>query len=83
MWDRIVRRKEDALIDVVAPQKYPLRDMRYSFKYIPSISHQAFADVFSQKIFASSVCVEVQLDALCWDANVRRGGQNGTRAIPP
>lgn len=32
MWDRIVRRKEDALIDVVAPPKYPLRDMRYSFK---------------------------------------------------
>jgi len=32
MWDRIVRRKEDALIDVVAPPKYPLRDVRYSFK---------------------------------------------------
>ena len=36
MWDRIVRRKEDALIDIVAPPKYPLRDMRYSFKYAPS-----------------------------------------------
>jgi signal peptidase complex subunit 3 len=36
MWDRIVRRKEDAMIDVVAPPKYPLRDMRYSFKCIPS-----------------------------------------------
>ena len=82
MWDRIVRRKEDALIDVVAPQKYPLRDMRYSFKCIPSISRQTFADVFSQKIFASSVCAEVQLDALCRDANVRRGSQNGARAIP-
>ena len=32
MWDRIVRRKEDALINVVAPPKYPLRDVRYSFK---------------------------------------------------
>lgn len=36
MWDRIVRRKEDALIDVAAPPKYPLRDMRYSFKCIAS-----------------------------------------------
>jgi signal peptidase complex subunit 3 len=35
MWDRIVRRKEDALIDVVAPPKYPLRDVRYSFKCVP------------------------------------------------
>ena len=32
MWDRIVLRKEDALINVVAPPKYPLRDVRYSFK---------------------------------------------------
>ena len=36
MWDRIVRRKEDALIDVVAPPKYPLRDMRYSLKWVSS-----------------------------------------------
>lgn len=36
MWDRIVRRKEDAVIDVVVPPKYPLRDMRYSFKYVAS-----------------------------------------------
>lgn len=34
MWDRIVRRKEDALIDVVAPPKYLLRDVRYSFKWV-------------------------------------------------
>lgn len=32
MWDRIVLRKEDALINVIARPKYPLRDMRYSFK---------------------------------------------------
>ncbi|KAF9650870.1 signal peptidase 22 kDa subunit [Thelephora ganbajun] len=32
IWDRIVLRKEDALVDVVVPPKYPLRDMRYSFK---------------------------------------------------
>lgn len=38
MWDRIVRRKEDALIDVVAPPKYPLRDMRYSFRCIHSFT---------------------------------------------
>ena len=36
MWDRIVRRKEDALIDSVVPPKYPLRDTRYSFKCVSS-----------------------------------------------
>jgi hypothetical protein len=60
MWDRIVRRKEDALIDIVAPPKYPLRDMRYSFKCIPPfLVCQRFANVILQEIFPSSVCAEV------------------------
>ena len=51
MWDRIVRRKEDALIDVVAPPKYPLRDMRYSFKcFLSSLVHfQIFTNVVYRK----------------------------------
>ena len=50
MWDRIVRRKEDALIDVVVPPKYPLRDMRYSFKCVSSlVIHSVVADVFGRK----------------------------------
>jgi len=50
MWDRIVRRKEDALIDVVAPPKYPLRDMRYSFKYVSSfVVQNGLAEVIGRK----------------------------------
>ena len=50
MWDRIVRRKEDALIDVVAPPKYPLRDMRHSFKCVSSFVIQNWpADVIYRK----------------------------------
>jgi len=50
MWDRIVRRKEDALIDVVVPPKYPLRDMRYSFKCVSCfIVHNGMADVVCRK----------------------------------
>ena len=49
MWDRIVRRKEDALIDVIAPPKYPLRDMRYSFKCILSFPCLFNTDAISRK----------------------------------
>ena len=50
MWDRIVRRKEDALIDIVAPPKYPLRDMRYSFKCAsPFVVYNGVADVVDRK----------------------------------
>jgi len=50
MWDRIVRRKEDALIDVVVPPKYPLRDMRYSFKCVSFlVVYNRVADVVGRK----------------------------------
>ena len=50
MWDRIVRRKEDALIDVAAPPKYPLRDMRYSFKCVSSsVIHNGSTNVIGRK----------------------------------
>ena len=50
MWDRIVRRKEDALIDIIAPPKYPLRDMRYSFKCVSFLLvHNRVADVVGRK----------------------------------
>jgi signal peptidase complex subunit 3 len=32
IWDRIVRRKEDATIDVVQKDKYKLRDLSGSFR---------------------------------------------------
>ncbi|KAG6917820.1 hypothetical protein DXG01_000880 [Tephrocybe rancida] len=32
IWDRIVRRKEDAVINVVAKNKYMLRDLESNFK---------------------------------------------------
>ena len=36
IWDRIIRRKEDAVIKVANGRpKYPLRDMARTFKYVP------------------------------------------------
>jgi len=32
IWDRIVRRKEDAIINVVGNNKYMFRDLSTSFK---------------------------------------------------
>ena len=50
MWDRIVRRKEDALIDVVVGPKYPLRDVRYSFKCVSSFAvYNKLIDVIGRK----------------------------------
>ncbi|KAG6832038.1 hypothetical protein H0H87_003019 [Tephrocybe sp. NHM501043] len=35
VWDRIVRRKEDAVINVVGKNKYMLRDLETTFKNVP------------------------------------------------
>lgn len=32
IWDRIVRRKEDAIVNVVGKNKYMFRDLSASFK---------------------------------------------------
>lgn len=32
IWDRIVRRKDDATIDIIQKEKYKLRDLSGSFR---------------------------------------------------
>ncbi|KDQ55700.1 hypothetical protein JAAARDRAFT_37115 [Jaapia argillacea MUCL 33604] len=39
IWDRIVRRKEEAVINVVGRNKYVFRDISHSFKNVPPANY--------------------------------------------
>lgn len=36
IWDRIIRRKEEANVNVIGKNKYNLRDLSTTFKYVSS-----------------------------------------------
>ena len=81
MWDRIVRRKEDALIDVVAPPKYPLRGVRYSFKCVSSFGvRDGLADIICRK--SSSVQFALKYNLMPYVGTLTYGEAARTKPEP-
>jgi signal peptidase complex subunit 3 len=83
MWDRIVRRKEDALIDVVAPPKYPLRDMRYSFKCVSSSVQKRPTNVIYRKSSPVQFALKYNLMPYVGMLTYGEAARTGPEPFPP